>query len=798
MICGRKLTLAACLVAALMFVLAGDSRAEEIFRLRSGISVQGSGAPLPSLNKNSFAAAGGGIKSQPILLINDGLRRIYMHRRGMLDGEPKPARAPAVTIKFNFKKAIGGRVINGIGALQGVSPFNKYGRRSVLVRGPTGNLSILQGIAEINKRYAILQALKDKPAYDWDMRVATVKLDSDTLRRVFNQRLAAPGLSDNQRLDMRLEHVRFFIDAERYADAAEELKSTIRAFPNQPGMEKRLSGIIRLQFDQLIREANSRADVGQEDVARSIFNNFPLQLVDRATQIDVQDAIQKLDDRDRSHKAVVAKLRGQVRKLAPDKIKSIEPILAEMEIGMSRATYARMSDYQRFADDPDTPLDSQVALGISGWLLGQGEGEQNLSVAISAFEVRNLVREYLGSADAGRRESILQQLGNLEGAEPEYIARMLPLMAPPLQLPDENRVPDIAGMYVMGGEQTADDNVPRYTIQLPPNYDPLREYKCIVAMHPPGSTPSTEIDWWAGFHNPRFDSRVGHATRHGYVVIAPAWTRDGQSIYEYTPREHQRVLVALRDAMRRVSIDSDRVFLAGHGQGGTAAWDIAVSHPDIWAGMIAISPDAGKTITHYFPNAQNVPIYIVHGELDGVISKDNHALTSIMEDYANVRADAMWVQYRGWGYSLFFEEIHHLFEWTNSVAHRRKDIPQEIDCVTMRDGDEFFWWLEMDGLKQGVAIDPVLWDQAKRIRGKLVKGMIGANNAIRISQGPSERFTVWLRPDMGVDLNEKVSVRYGSRSFSLEYNGEIKTMLEDARQRADRKRPFWTKISVPN
>ena len=86
-------------------------------------------------------------------------------------------------------------------------------------------------------------------------------------------------------------------------------------------------------------------------------------------------------------------------------------------------------------------------------------------------------------------------------------------------------------------------------------------------------------------------------------------------------------------------------------------------------------------------------------------------------------------------------------------------MPQDIDTVTMREGDTFFWWLELDLLKPGTAIDPILWNQAERIRGKVVSASVGANNQIRIHQGPTDRFHVWLRPDMGIDLRKRVTVR---------------------------------------
>ena len=74
---------------------------------------------------------------------------------------------------------------------------------------------------------------------------------------------------------------------------------------------------------------------------------------------------------------------------------------------------------------------------------------------------------------------------------------------------------------------------------------------------------------------------------------------------------------ALRDACRRFSIDVDRVYLTGHGIGGDAAWDIAIAHPDLWAGVIPIVAVADKFVGRYAKNAQYVAWYIVAGELDG-------------------------------------------------------------------------------------------------------------------------------------------------------------------------------------
>ncbi|MGB7328671.1 MAG: alpha/beta hydrolase, partial [Rubripirellula sp.] len=286
--------------------------------------------------------------------------------------------------------------------------------------------------------------------------------------------------------------------------------------------------------------------------------------------------------------------------------------------------------------------------------------------------------------------------------------------------------------------------------------------------------------------------RMGHASRNGYIVVAPVWSRPEQRTYEYTPQEHERILASLRDAMRRSSIDSDRVFLSGHGEGGTAAWDIGLAHPDLWAGVNPISANPSKTIHHFELNARYVPLYIVKGERDGI--RDDG---SIMDDYMSFNHDAMVVMYRGRGREPFFDEIPHLFEWMNSPAHKRRDIPEEINVSTMRKGDQFFWWLEIGDLKPDVEIDPILWDRTSKIRSAKIDASIGAGNQIRVSSAPSESFTLLLRPQPGLDIAKEIIVRSGSRPYRFQFDGSLDTLLEDARQRADRKRAFWFRTTIP-
>ena len=131
-------------------------------------------------------------------------------------------------------------------------------------------------------------------------------------------------------------------------------------------------------------------------------------------------------------------------------------------------------------------------------------------------------------------------------------------------------------------------------------------------------------------------------------------------------------------------------------------------------------------------------------------------------------------------------------------SHKRREMPREIEVATIRKGDQFFWWLELGDLKPGVPVDPLLWNQAERIRAGKVSAAIGADNQIRVQRGPADRFRILLRPMPGVlDLNQEVMIREGSRSKRVQFDGSLEFMLEDVRRRADRKRAFWMAEVIP-
>ncbi|TWT73190.1 alpha/beta hydrolase [Allorhodopirellula solitaria] len=853
-------------VAGMVVVLGQPQRcpAEQLITLRNGVTLQGIYIELPTLNHNSASlGADGGIQTRPIWMIDDGLRRTYVHRRGMVNNEP--VEVPDLGLRMEFPQPIpqGANEVGALGQILGVTPLNEFGRRQMSVRGTDGSPTIIyQGLTELTSRYAKLEALKSDSPMQLDMRVATESIDTPALQRIFGR------LLDQDDPDARLEEVRFFIEAERYGDARRELQAILQQFPEQQELKPQLTALVERQAMQLFEQAQLRRESGQPALASAILNNFPLGRVGRVTRLRVEDELGEIRKLQTQRDDAVANLRKLVDELAPADQNALAGVVDEIDQHLSPNTLSRLSDFIRLGENETIPVQRRVALAVAGWILGSGSGEQNLVIVISWVEVRDLVAKYLAHPDPEVRAVLMENLRVLEGASAEAIAKMLPLMPPPLASDQAiaihrgaeaaeaeseassfhvpvGAVADelVHGMYHIGPDEEAFEAaqaadpmaVPdaAYLVQLPPEYDPLREYPCIVALHAAGAPAETQLNWWAGVATERFLSpvqddradpasaavgagdesepgdreaqgemaspqskamRLGHAARNGFIVVTPRWTRGGQQSYEYTMREHDAVLRSVRGAMRRFSIDADRIFIGGHGAGGTAAWDIALSHPDIWAGMIAIGAEPRKTLLHYDVNAVYVPTYLVMGEKDGRPLKRNGA---VYDDYMTYQHDAMVVMYRGRGKEFFYEESERIYDWMKTPEHRRADFPQEIDVVTMRQGDRFFWWLEWDESLPETVINPILWEEAKRIKAAKVDARIGANNEIQISQAPAIAFTIWLSPQMPLDFRSQIAVRYRGQRGNFRFTGEFETMLEDVRSRADRKRPFWGRVKIP-
>ncbi|MEX0614134.1 MAG: peptidase, partial [Pirellulales bacterium] len=556
-------------------------------------------------------------------------------------------------------------------------------------------------------------------------------------------------------------------------------------------LEQDIRQLRQLGARLILKEIQLRAAAGQHELARGLLAQFPAEGVAGETLQQVRELLTQYAAEDERRKHLVDELTAQVGKIAdPNGRQLAEAFAKEIAADLNEDAIGRLASFERLADDDELSPDQKVALAISGWLVGANQATDNFQVAVSLAVIRDNVRQYLREPLAEMRVTLASNLHDMEGATVERVAQMLKLMKPPLDVPEgAERGPRLFELSVPGLPGEADG---RYLVQLPPEYDPLRPYPTIVALCDAGVRSEQILDFWAGPADEKRDGeRLGQATRHGYIVIAIDWQQPHQFSYDYSAREHHAVLGALRDACRRFAVDMDRVFLTGHGIGGDAAWDIGVAHPDVWAGVIPIVAVADRYVGRYGKNAPFVPWYLVAGELDG--DKMSHNAREL-DRYLKPNTDVTVVEYLGRGYEPFGDEIQRLFDW---MGRRRRTLPKEIDCVSMRSWDNFFWWLEAEGLPAKSMVSPANWPPPRGARPARLRGKRLEVNKITVSL-QAENVTVWLAPEL-VDLKQPLVVEVNNRSIGPRdrlVRPDLNVLLEDVRTRADRQHPFWAKLTT--
>ncbi len=756
-----------------------SARADRV-EMADGRVLEGRFALVPGVAVDPIAEATSSRPSgTPALMCDDELTRTFVSRRRVVKAEELPFGRQLERIEVPQRVPENGRRVASVGGIVEATPFDEYGRRILGLATAGGRVDVVQGITMITPRWTRLEGVVTEQPLLLDMRVSTASIPRDQLRRVLDH------LTDPESSEERLRIVRLLLQAERYEEARAELDGVIGDFPALARLADERRGLGELSAARLLEEVRMRGRAGQDALAMEILGRFP---ADDATPETVE-AVREMRDAYRDRQALAARLverLDQRRAELPDDAgrEAVAAVLDEIAGEMTFATLDRLSAFDRLGTDPDMPADRAVAIAVSGWLEGAAAATPNLQLALSASRVRDLLREYLVTDDAKRRGEIRERIADEEAGDPATIAALARQMRPPLEPPE----PTAPGLHEF--EFTGSDGRPvRVTVQLPPEYDPLRRYPAIVALHAAGTAPLDQVGWWAGAPGPD-GRRQGQAGRHGYVVVAPAWADEGQSTYGYSAREHAAVLGSLREAMARFAIDSDRVFLSGHGLGGDAAWDVGLSHPDLWAGLVAIGPSAGRYVNHYWPNARTLPMYVVGGELDnGTFAHNGMDL----DRYLARGFDVTYVEYRGRGHEHFAEEQPRLLDWAG--RKKRDFFPTTIDAVSMRPWDGFFWWVEFTGAPPRTVVLPSQWPPGQGMRALSIEAKRNATNGL-VARCGAERVRVWLSPEL-VDLERPVSVTVDGKKLSRdEIAPDVAVMLEDLRTRGDRQHPFWAVLET--
>ena len=722
---------------------------------------------------------------QLIALVDDDLRRTFVSKRQVLEvRQEDPAE---IVEKFHIRQRVlrGGAPIQSVGAIVRITPFDEFGRRIFTMNTAGGQVNVIQAITEITPRWTKVEGL----THIWDMRMATTAIPPATLGKILARQIQPGNVEDRKKI------ARFYLQSERYEDAYAELEAILKDSGDDPKIREQLAPSIRairqLSAQRLFSELKLRREGGQHGLVLGKLQTFPSDNVAGEILQAVREMIREYETLEAQRVALLEQFDGLLSQVDNEALRErIRPVRQELDGGLNLNTLERLAAFRQMADDEGLLPTERLALAISGWLLGSNSATSNLPVALSAFDVRELVRQYLNAPDRLTHARILEQFYSQEAGTPALVAKLIAHMKPPVDTPPP--AADRPGYYELEVPGLGSAPPVRYLVQLPPEYDPYRRYPAIVTLHGAGTTASHQVDWWAGDWA-EGGWRKGQAARRGTIVIAPDWTSEHQREYQYSAREHAAVLDCLRDAFRRFAVDTDRVFLSGHSIGGDAAWDLGLAHPDLWAGVIPVVAESDRYCALYWENAELVPFYFVCGEKDGGKMVRN---ARDLDRYLKRGYNATVVEYLGRGHENFSDEILRLFDWMGRF--KRDFYPREFTTSTMRRWDNFFWWIELAHLPSRALVDPFAWPPPRGTQAVETTASVTATNGIYVRTGAA-KVTVWLSPEM-LNFERRITITVNGRRIDPGNpfaEPHLETLLEDVRTRGDRQHPFWVKVEAP-
>jgi dienelactone hydrolase len=590
------------------------------------------------------------------------------------------------------------------------------------------------------------------------------------------------GKVDPKNQDERLKVARWLIQAEWYPEARAALEGLVRDFPDlKPNVEDTRRSVLELESREALREVAIRRKGLQPLAALDRLRGLPPEGLPRDVSDEVRDQIRKDQDRAVLDRLQADSLRELAEKLTEGERKLWKGRLAEVLEVLAHAPDAARPRLEALGwAQPNEAPQGRFALAISGWVVGVDAAVADLKKADDLWRARDLVAAYLGARDEAVRTTLLGDLQKVEGLDLDALARVVARMAPPLRDPDpEHERPGQLKIHRVGDDENP---VPsEYAVLLPPEYHPLRSYPAVLALHD-GRGPRSAVAWVAA-----------EAARRGYIVVAPEYHLPDQPRgYRYSEAEHAAAVLSLRDARKRYAIDSDRVFVAGQLSGGEMAWDFGLAHPDLVAGVVAISGFPGKYVYKYKPQVEKVPLYVALGELAPAAREVvfDQLIRPLIEDVQ----DVTYIDYLRRGLEELPEEVPAFFDWMD--RRRRDPSPKTFEAATAREGDDRFFGVVVRDFAPGRTTAPEAADPlGKNLKPATIRLRTSAQaNLLNITTSGINRVDVWLSPRL-IDFKRKAEVRLNEKVIYRGQPGnDFADLLNDLRVRGDRQQLYYFKV----
>jgi predicted esterase len=730
--------------------------------------------------------------SSGFFVLDDGARRIIFSPRMIakderaIDNRDLEASADLVALTRPPRRMFPGK-LESIGPIGKIGTFDENWDRTFTFTaffdgakagkaGETENAR--QKMVILTPHYARVDAFK----WVWAQFYATRELGPETVRLLLHDH------PDIRKKDGRTKAFSFLKQAEMYDAADLELTDWLQEEPAaRAKIEELRSNLAKLRAEQLLADLERGYQVGRHDWVRKKLDDFPTARVDDKQVAQVGALKRKYDTADallKEARRFLEELPAQVvsgsRKAWEDAARTIvDELTVDSAPRLEKfVQYAQQSERQiKQGSKPTESADELLARAVNNWLMAS-TAPAKPDEGLKLWRTRQFVLEYQRTTESAGRTKLLGSYEKEGALAFDELAQLISLLPPPE--PEAKLDKPILELETKEPALRRKGGIP-YVLQLPPEYRHSRSYPVLFVLHNAGEKPAEFLEKWSEL-----------ATAHGFMLVAPDWTDGGMKrVYTYSTDEHAAVTDVLRDLQRRFNVDTDRVFLAGYAEGGAMAFDVGQSHPDLFAGVVTMAAQPRFFAQKYASNAGHLPFYVIAGDMQwGDCRKNIHRLFT---DYFSCNAPALWVEYKGRGLEWFSAEVANAFDWM-SRKKRLSPVPTTTEFRSMRETDNRFYWLTVDGIEKRCLGDVrnfnYLAEPAKvsaRIEG----------TQIYVKALGVKHVTLWLARGM-VDFEKPltVTVNQGGRFKDRKVTPSLNTLLEDFYERGDRSRLFLVKIPL--
>jgi hypothetical protein len=729
--------------------------------------------------------------------ILDGARRVYFSHSHVASANSKNIYEGAELVKAEMRVSrINALPLPPLLDIRKISPFSDRWERTYEIAYYLGGkryvTSIDQRMTALTPQFVKVDALK----YNWTAFYQTSELGPEIVRTLLQQHPDFMAKGDKNDLAKRYRLYRFLMQAGWYDLAEAELEGIEKAHPKEKEkVEEARQRYKKLRAMQQLDDIERGERAGRHRWVQQQLADLPRDLLDDQLAAKARLMAEKYEGLNESLKQarrLLKELPEEVR--VPEQRKFLSEVADAITPDLNLDTVDRLDTFVKLSLQAEadraakrTPINGPaqlLCLAVSGWVLGKDASDAKFDVSTRLWRTRQFLDEYLRTDGVDVRTRLLRSFrGDKSDVAVDELAQIVRTLPPP----DADKDLKGAALERQVKNVRRKGGLIKYFVQLPEEYTHSGRTYPVVIVLAHGKESARDA----------LDRCSVEATRHGCILVAPDWNEVGEK-YRYRAEEHAAVTEVLRDLRRRFQVDSDRVCLIGFGEGANMAYDVGLSHPDLFAGVVPISGAVNHFAKPYLYNSQYLPFYIVHGSLAGEFTKQNMLQA---EKMVNSNFPVIQVVYKGRGMESYDVELPAAFEWMSRKT-RVSGFPTlgAYDFVTMRETDNRFYWLTAD------AIDPNQLNSADNWRplivGAKLSARIGEGNQIQIWSKGINQFTIWLGRDASgremIDFTKPVTVRWNTNEVlrSVRATPNASTYLEDLVRRGDRQQIVLAKLDL--